>query len=332
MSGDLQFDSHGRLHHFLTTEGLDRDTILQILDTAESFVSVGEREIKKVPLLRGKTVVNLFFESSTRTRTTFEIAAKRLSADVINVDTRVSSTTKGETLLDTIRNLEAMHTDLFVVRHSRSGAAYLVAQHVPSHVRIINAGDGSHAHPTQGMLDMFTIRRYKGSFENLKVAIVGDILHSRVARSQIHALTTLGVPEVRVIAPKTLLPTAVERLGVHSYTDMRAGLDDIDVIIMLRLQRERMESARIPSEQEFFNLYGLTTDKLRLAKKDAIVMHPGPMNRGLEIDSSVADGPQSVILPQVTNGIAVRMAVMAIIMGGKAQEEMPAKRPARRHA
>ncbi|MBW8055467.1 MAG: aspartate carbamoyltransferase catalytic subunit [Nitrospira sp.] len=332
MSGDLQFDSQGRLHHFLTTEGLDRDTILQILDTAESFVSVGEREIKKVPLLRGKTVVNLFFESSTRTRTTFEIAAKRLSADVINVDTRVSSTTKGETLLDTIRNLEAMHTDLFVVRHSRSGAAYLVAQHVPSHVRIINAGDGSHAHPTQGMLDMFTIRRYKGSFENLKVAIVGDILHSRVARSQIHALTTLGVPEVRVIAPKTLLPTAVERLGVHSYTDMRAGLDDIDVVIMLRLQRERMESARIPSEQEYFNLYGLTTDKLRLAKKDAIVMHPGPMNRGLEIDSSVADGPQSVILPQVTNGIAVRMAVMAIIMGGKAQEEMPAKRPARRHA
>ncbi len=332
MSGDLQFDSQGRLHHFLTTEGLDRDTILQILDTAESFVSVGEREIKKVPLLRGKTVVNLFFESSTRTRTTFEIAAKRLSADVINVDTRVSSTTKGETLLDTIRNLEAMHTDLFVVRHSRSGAAYLVAQHVPSHVRIINAGDGSHAHPTQGMLDMFTIRRYKGSFENLKVAIVGDILHSRVARSQIHALMTLGVPEVRVIAPKTLLPTAVERLGVHSYTDMRAGLDDIDVVIMLRLQRERMESARIPSEQEYFNLYGLTTDKLRLAKKDAIVMHPGPMNRGLEIDSSVADGPQSVILPQVTNGIAVRMAVMAIIMGGKAQEEMPAKRPARRHA
>jgi aspartate carbamoyltransferase catalytic subunit len=225
-----------------------------------------------------------------------------------------------------------MRTDLFVVRHARSGAAYLVAQHVPPHVRIINAGDGSHAHPTQGMLDMFTIRRYKGSFENLKVAIVGDILHSRVARSQIHALTTLGVPEVRVIAPKTLLPTAVERLGVHSYTDMRAGLDDIDVVIMLRLQRERMEGARIPSEQEFFNLYGLTADKLRLAKEDAIVMHPGPMNRGLEIDSSVADGPQSVILPQVTNGIAVRMAVMAIIMGGKAQEERPAKRPARRHA
>ncbi|GMQ89714.1 MAG: aspartate carbamoyltransferase catalytic subunit [Gammaproteobacteria bacterium] len=332
MTGDLQFDSHGRLHHFLTTEGLNRETVLQILDTAESFVSVGEREIKKVPLLRGKTVVNLFFESSTRTRTTFEIAAKRLSADVINVDTRVSSTTKGETLLDTIRNLEAMRTDLFVVRHAMSGAAYLIAQHVPPHVRIINAGDGSHAHPTQGMLDMFTIRRYKGAFENLKVAIVGDILHSRVARSQIHALTTLGVSEVRVIAPKTLLPTAVERLGVHSYTDMRAGLDDIDVVIMLRLQRERMEGARIPSEQEFFNLYGLTADKLRLAKKDAIVMHPGPMNRGLEIDSSVADGPQSVILPQVTNGIAVRMAVMAIIMGGKGRQQASAKRSAGRDA
>ncbi len=332
MTGDLQFDSHGQLHHFLTIEGLSREIILRILDTAESFISVGEREIKKVPLLRGKTVVNLFFEPSTRTRTTFEIAAKRLSADVINVDTRVSSTTKGETLLDTIRNLEAMRTDLFVVRHSMSGAAYLVAQHVPPHVRIINAGDGSHAHPTQGMLDMFTIRRYKGSFENLKIAIVGDILHSRVARSQIHALTTLGVSEVRVIAPKTLLPTAVERLGVHAYTDMRVGLEDVDVVIMLRLQRERMEGARIPSEQEFFNLYGLTLDKLRLAKKDAIVMHPGPMNRGLEIDSSVADGPQSVIFPQVTNGIAVRMAIMAIIMGGKAQQEGSEKQPVRRRA
>ncbi|MFQ5994774.1 MAG: aspartate carbamoyltransferase catalytic subunit [Acidiferrobacterales bacterium] len=332
MTDDLQFDSQGQLHHFLTTEGLSRQTILQILDTAESFISVGEREIKKVPLLRGKTVVNLFFEASTRTRTTFEIAAKRLSADVINVDTSVASTTKGETLLDTVRNLEAMRTDLFVVRHGMSGAAYLVAQHVPPHVRIINAGDGSHAHPTQAMLDMFTIRSYKGSLDNLKVAIVGDILHSRVARSQIHALTTLGVSEVRVIAPKTLLPTAVERLGVSPYTDMRAGLEGVDVVIMLRLQRERMEGARLPSEQEFFNLYGLTADKLELAKKDAIVMHPGPMNRGLEIDSSVADGPQSVILPQVTNGIAVRMAVMAIIMGGKAQQERPEKRAVRRRA
>ncbi len=314
---DVQFDSARRLRHLLTIEGIPRQTLLDILNTAESFMSVGEREIKKLPLLRGKTVVNLFFESSTRTRTTFEIAAKRLSADVININTGVSSTSKGETLLDTVRNLEAMHTDLFVVRHSESGAAHLIAQHVPAHVHIINAGDGRHAHPTQALLDMFTIRRYKGAFENLRVAIVGDILHSRVARSQIHALTTLGVPEVRVIAPQTLLPTAVERLGVKPYSDIHAGLDGVDVIIMLRLQRERMSGALIPSEQEYFNLYGLTREKLAYAKPDAIVMHPGPMNRGLEIDSAVADGPQSVILPQVTNGIAVRMAIMALIMGGQ---------------
>ncbi len=315
--GDLQFDSQGRLRHFLTIEGLPRQTILKILDTAESFISVGEREIKKVPLLRGKTVVNLFFESSTRTRTTFEIAAKRLSADVININTNFSSTNKGETLLDTVRNLEAMHTDLFVVRHPDSGAAYLIAGYVPAHVHIINAGDGRHAHPTQGMLDMFTIRRYKGSFENLRFAIVGDVLHSRVARSQIHALTTLGAAEVRVIAPKTLLPMDVEKLGVQVHTDMRAGLDGVDVILMLRLQFERMSGALIPSAQEYFNLYGLTREKLTYAKKDAIVMHPGPMNRGLEIESAVADGPQSVILPQVTNGIAVRMAIMALILGGQ---------------
>jgi aspartate carbamoyltransferase catalytic subunit len=314
---DLQFDANGRLRHFLTIEGLSRSTILQILDTAESFITVGEREIKKVPLLRGKTVVNLFYEASTRTRTTFEIAAKRLSADVINLNVSTSSTNKGETLLDTVRSLEAMHTDLFVVRHNKSGAAHLIAAHVPPHVRIINAGDGAHAHPTQAMLDAFTIRRYKGEFEGLKVAIVGDILHSRVARSAIHALTTLGVPEVRVIGPKTLLPTAVERLGVHPYTDMCEGVKGVDAIMMLRLQRERMGDAMSPGEQEYFNLYGLTADKLALANKDAIVMHPGPMNRGLEIESSVADGPQSVILAQITNGIAVRMAIMAIIMGGQ---------------
>ena len=316
MTGKIQFDGQGRLRHFLTIEGLPRQTILDILDTAASFLSVGQREIKKVPLLRGKTVVNLFFESSTRTRTTFEIAAKRLSADVINLNIGMSSTSKGETLLDTVRNLEAMHTDLFVVRHNRSGAAHLIAAHVPPHVHIINAGDGAHAHPTQAMLDMYTIRQYKGGFEKLKVAIVGDILHSRVARSQIHALNILGVPDVRVVAPKTLLPTAVEQLGVTPYTDLRAGLAGVDVIIMLRLQQERMRGALIPSEQEYFNLYGLTPEKLALADKDAIVMHPGPMNRGLEIDSAVADGPRSVILPQVTNGIAVRMAIMALILGG----------------
>ena len=316
MTENLQFDAQGRLRHLLTLEGLSRRTLLEILDTAESFIAVGEREIKKVPLLRGQTVVNLFFEPSTRTRTTFEIAAKRLSADVINLNVSASSTSKGETLLDTVRNLEAMHTDLFVVRHNESGAAHLIARHVPAHVHIINAGDGRHAHPTQGLLDAFTVRRHKGDVGKLKVAIVGDILHSRVARSEIHALTTLGAKEVRVIAPKTLLPVAVEKLGVTPYTDMVAGLKDVDVIMMLRLQRERMAGAHIPSEQEYFNLYGLTPEKLAHAKKDAIVMHPGPMNRGLDIDSAVADGPQSVILPQVTYGIAVRMAVMALILGG----------------
>ncbi len=318
---NLQFDQQGRLRHFLTVEGLARDMILKILDTAESFITLGKREIKKVPLLRGKTVVNLFFEASTRTRTTFEIAAKRLSADVITLNPTHLSVNKGETLLDTVNNLEAMHTDLFVVRHPNSGAAYLIAKHIPPHVRIINAGDGRHAHPTQAMLDMFTIRAHKGAFENLRVAIVGDILHSRVARSEIHALTTLGTAEVRVIAPKTLLPTEVERLGVHTYTDMRSGLDGVDVIIMLRLQQERMHGALIPSEQEYFNLYGLTGDKLAYAAEDVIVMHPGPMNRGLEIDSTVADGSHSVILSQVTYGIAIRMAVMAILMGGQAQQE-----------
>lgn len=321
MTGDLQFDSNGQLHHFLTIEGLKRETIIEILDIAESFISVGKRKIKKVPLLRGKTVVNLFFESSTRTRTTFEIAAKRLSADVINLNPSISSTNKGETVLDTIDNLEAMHTDLFVVRHSHSGAAYLIARHLPSHVRLINAGDGCHAHPTQAMLDVFTIRQHKQDFSRLKVAIIGDILHSRVARSLIHALNILGVSEVRVIAPKTLLPIAIEQLGVRSFFRVEKGLEDVDVIVMLRLQHERMEGAFIPSEQEYFRVYGLTEDKLSVAKDDAIVMHPGPMNRGLEIDSVVADGPRSVILPQVTNGIAVRMAVMALIMGGKKKSE-----------
>jgi aspartate carbamoyltransferase catalytic subunit len=320
VSADLQFDARGRLHHFLTIEGLPRETLVEILDTAESFVSVGEREIKKVPLLRGKTVVNLFFEASTRTRTTFEIAAKRLSADVINLNPGISSTRKGETVLDTIDNLEAMRTDLFVVRHNQSGAAYLIAKHLPPHVRLINAGDGRHAHPTQAMLDAFTIRRYKKDFTSIKVAIVGDILHSRVARSLIHALRILGVPDIRVIAPKTLLPVAVENLGVTTFHNLYEGLEDVDVIVMLRLQRERMEGALIPSEQEYFRVYGLTPEKLSIAKDDAIVMHPGPMNRGLEIESSVADGAQAVILPQVTNGIAVRMAVMALVMGGSAGE------------
>jgi aspartate carbamoyltransferase catalytic subunit len=310
-----QLDEHGALQHLLTIEGLSAQILLHILDTAASFVDVAERDVKKLPLLRGKSVFNLFFEPSTRTRTTFEIAAKRLSADVINLNVGVSSTSKGETLLDTIANLSAMHADMFVVRHASSGAPHLIARNVAPGIHVINAGDGRHAHPTQGLLDIYTIRHYKGGFNNLRVAIVGDVLHSRVARSEIHALTTLGVPELRVIGPKTLLPSFVENLGVRVFHDMRAGLKDVDVIMMLRLQNERMSGALLPSAQEFFYNYGLTPDKLALAKADAIVMHPGPMNRGVEIDSAVADGGQSVILPQVTFGIAVRMAVMSILAG-----------------
>jgi aspartate carbamoyltransferase catalytic subunit len=274
--------------------------------------------VKKVPLLRGKSVFNLFFENSTRTRTTFEIAAKRLSADVINLDIAKSSAAKGESLLDTIANLSAMHADMFVVRHSESGAPYLIAQHCAPHVHVVNAGDGRHAHPTQGLLDMYTIRHYKQDFTQLTVAIVGDIVHSRVARSDINALTTLGVPEIRAVGPKTLVPGDLKEMGVRVCHDMVEGIRGADVIIMLRLQNERMSGAMLPSAGEFFKNYGLTQEKLAHAKPDAIVMHPGPINRGVEIDSSVADGKQSVILPQVTFGIAVRMAVMSTIAGNNA--------------
>ncbi|MFT3802248.1 MAG: aspartate carbamoyltransferase catalytic subunit [Burkholderiaceae bacterium] len=308
-----QLNANGDLRHLLTIEGLPRDLIHRILDTAESFLGVSEREFKKVPLLRGKSVFNLFFENSTRTRTTFEIAASRLSADVINLNVSTSSTQKGESLLDTIDNLAAMQADMFVVRHGQSGAPFLIAQHVGPDVHVINAGDGRHAHPTQGLLDMYTIRHFKKDFTQLRVAIVGDVLHSRVARSDIHALTTLGVPEIRVIAPYTLMPGGLEQLGVTPYTDLRAGLRGVDVVITLRLQNERMRGALLPSAQEYFKHYGLTEDKLALAAPDAIVMHPGPMNRGIEIESAVADGPQAVILHQVRFGIAVRMAVMSIL-------------------
>jgi aspartate carbamoyltransferase catalytic subunit len=312
-----QLNKHGELQHLLTLDGLPRAIITQILDTAAPFTEVAEREVKKLPLLRGKSVFNLFFENSTRTRTTFEIAAKRLSADVINLNVATSSTKKGETLLDTVDNLCAMHADMFVVRHESSGAPHLIAQHLENtgrdHIHVVNAGDGRHAHPTQGLLDMYTIRHYKKEFHNLTVAIVGDVLHSRVARSQIAALTTLGVPEVRVIGPRTLLPTDVEKMGVRYCATMEEGLKDVDVVMMLRLQNERMNGALLPSPQEFFKVWGLTAEKLALAKPDAIVMHPGPMNRGVEIDSAVADGNQAVILPQVTFGIAVRMAVMSML-------------------
>ena len=313
-----QLNRHGELTHLITTEGLSRDILTHILDRAQSFVPLANREIKKVPLLRGKSVFNLFFENSTRTRTTFEIAAKRLSADVFNLNINVSSAAKGETLLDTIANLSAMQADLFVVRHEASGAPYLIAQHVAPHVHVVNAGDGRHAHPTQALLDMYTIRHFTKDFSNLTVAVVGDILHSRVARSNIHALTTLGVAEVRAIGPLTLLPGGLEQMGLRVFTDMREGLRDVDVVIMLRVQNERMRGALLPSSNEYFKHYGLTAEKLALAKPDAIVMHPGPMNRGVEIDSAVADGSQSVILNQVTFGIAVRMAVMSIVAGASA--------------
>jgi len=314
----LQVDANGRLKHFLSIDGLDRELLVNILDTAESFAGVGERAVKKVPLLRGKTIVNLFFEPSTRTRTTFELAAKRLSADVLNINATTSSTTKGESLLDTLRTLEAMHCDMFVVRHAQSGAAHFIARHAAPHISVINGGDGRHAHPTQAMLDMFTIRRHKGEFESLKVAIVGDVSHSRVARSQIHALVTLGAAEVRIVAPRTLVPQGVEAMGVSVFHDLRAGLADTDVVILLRLQNERMQGALLPSSHEYFQYYGVTEEKLAVADSDAIVMHPGPLNRGVEIDSDVADGSRSVILRQVSYGIAIRMAVMSMAIGSHA--------------
>ena len=318
-----QLNANGELIHLITLEGLSTEIISGILDRAEPFTEIAEREVKKVPLLRGKSIFNLFFENSTRTRTTFEIAAKRLSADVINLNINTSSASKGETLLDTVDNLAAMQADMFVVRHASSGAPYLIAQHLANtgrvHIHIVIAGDGRHAHPTQGLLDMYTIRHYKRDFTKLSVAVVGDVLHSRVARSQLHALAALGVPDIRVVGPKTLLPTHVaDMLGpgrLRVCHDLREGIKGVDVVMMLRLQNERMQGALLPSPQEYFKSYGLTPEKLALAKPDAIVMHPGPMNRGVEIDSAVADGRQAVILPQVTFGIAVRMAVMSMLAG-----------------
>jgi len=317
----LQLNEQGKLHHLLTLEGLKQHHLLEILDTADQFFDPQTGEIRKVPLLKGKTIMNLFFEPSTRTRTTFEIAEKKLSADVMNLDIETSATQKGESLLDTLWNLQAMQADMFVIRHSESGAAQFFAQHLAPHVHIINGGDGRHAHPSQALLDIYTIRKHKGDIFDLKIAIVGDILHSRVVRSQIQALSILEAREIRVIAPKTLLPPCPEALGVHVYHDIEAGLQDVDVIIMVRLQNERMKSALLPSTKEFFKHYGLTPERLALAKPDAIIMHPGPINRGVEIDSAVADGPQSVILDQVHNGIAIRMAIISIIMNTTKQPQ-----------
>ena len=310
-----QLNRHGELTHLITTEGLPRAILTHILDTAQTFVPLADRDVKKVPLLRGKSVFNLFFENSTRTRTTFEIAAKRLSADVFNLNINVSSAAKGETLLDTIANLSAMQADLFVVRHEASGAPYLIAQHVAPHVHVINAGDGRHAHPTQALLDMYTIRHFKKDFSNLTVAVVGDVLHSRVARSNIHALTTLGVAEVRAIAPLTLLPSGLDQMGVRVFTDMCEGLKGVDVVIMLRLQSERMAQGHVPTLREYSEQYGLTQKRVLALKSDAIVMHPGPMNRGVEMQIDPSDVKNSLIHRQVANGVSVRMAVLFELLG-----------------
>lgn len=315
MNNGIQMNADGTLRHLLSLENLPREVITEILDQAESFLSVGTRKAKKVPVLRGRSVFNLFFENSTRTRTTFEIAAKRLSADVVNLDIATSSQSKGESLLDLIDNLVAMQADIFVVRHSESGAAHMIAERVPEGVHVINAGAGSHSHPTQGLLDAFTIRHFKKDFNDLKVVIIGDVLHSRVARSQIQVLQALGVREVRVAGPKTLVPQTMKSMGVTVYNDVDLALDGVDVITALRLQNERMEASLIPTAQDFYQNYGLTKERLALADRDAIVMHPGPINRGVEIASEVADGAQSVILHQVTFGIAVRMAVMSLLVG-----------------
>jgi len=317
----LQLDADGRLRHLLAIDGLTRDSLIQLLDQAEALRAQAARGNRKLPLLRGKTVANLFFEDSTRTRVTFQLAAERLSADVVNLDVARSSTNKGESLLDTLATLEAMHCDLFVVRHPQSGAAHFIAQHAPPSVAVLNAGDGRNAHPTQALLDMFSIRQRCGDdFSRLCIAIVGDITHSRVARSDIHALACSGSAKLRAIGPRTLVPSQLASQGVVIHEDMDRGLRGVDAVIMLRLQRERMNGAFLPSEREYFQRYGLTTERLRLAKPDCAVLHPGPINRGVEIESAVADGPQSLILDQVSNGLAVRMAVMAQILGNRAQE------------
>lgn len=313
-----QVDSRGRLRHLLTTEGLPRQLLFDIMDTADSFLDAQGQPSRKVPLLRGLTVFNLFFEPSTRTRTTFELAAKRLSADVLNLQMESSSRSKGEDDLDTLFTLQAMGADLFVVRHPENGAAARFAENVAPGVAVLNAGDGSNAHPTQALLDCFTIRRHKESFEGLAVAIVGDVRHSRVALSNIHALKTLGVKDIRMIAPPALMIEDPQAMGVTACHNLAEGIDGVDVVMGLRLQRERMHHERLPSVSEYHREFGLTSTTLHALKPDALVMHPGPINRGVEIDPEVAYGPQSVILEQVTNGIAVRMAVMAMIAGGAA--------------
>ncbi|MDP2956023.1 MAG: aspartate carbamoyltransferase catalytic subunit [Longimicrobiales bacterium] len=303
-------------------EPLSREQIVAVLDTAEPFKEISERRIKKVPVLRGKTIVNLFFEASTRTRVSFEFAEKRLSADTVDISAAQSSVSKGETLVDTARNLEAMRIDMVVMRHGSSGAARFLAERIPSNV--INAGDGSHEHPTQGLLDMLTIRDHLGRIEGLKVCIVGDVLHSRVARSNIFGLLKMGA-QVAVCGPPTLVPRSFRSLGVELFTRVEDAIQWADVLNVLRLQLERMQAGYVPSLREYNRIWGVTNARLEKAPKDILILHPGPMNRGVEIDSDVADGPHSVILNQVTNGVAVRMAVLYLLAGGQPEKAEAAK-------
>jgi aspartate carbamoyltransferase catalytic subunit len=297
----------------LGTQGMNASEIDYLLDATESFLEVSTREVKKVPTLRGKTIINLFYEPSTRTRTSFEIAGKRLSADVINISSSSSSAVKGESLKDTALTLAAMAADVIVIRHPASGAPHFLAQHVPS--AVINGGDGTHEHPTQALLDLFTIRQRKGALAGLRVSIIGDIAHSRVARSNIFAMRAMDM-EVRVCGPASLLPVQVESLGVHACTDLDFAISDADIIMVLRLQLERQETGLIPSLREYSQLYGLNLKRLDQAKPDVLIMHPGPINRGVEIAPEVAEGPYSLILDQVTNGVALRMALLYLLTGG----------------
>ena len=314
---NLQQNKNNKLQHLLSIKGLDKKIIEKIFNDADKFLEKKDIELDDRTSLNGKTVCNLFFENSTRTQTTFEIAAKRLSANVINLDIATSSQSKGESILDLINNLIAMSVDIFVIRHSEPGIPELIAKNIKSNAHIINAGDGNREHPTQGLLDAFTIREFKKDFSKLKVAIVGDIEHSRVAKSEINILSTLGTKEIRVIGPKTLMPSNIDDMNVNVFHTMEEGLKDVDVVMMLRIQRERMNNKTVPSESEYFKSFGLNQKRLQIAKDDALVLHPGPINRGVEIESEVADGKQSVILNQVKNGIAIRMAVMVMMVGKK---------------
>lgn len=316
----LQLRADGRLRHLLTLHGMDPDLLAELLDRAESMLSTGGGPVVRSDTLRGKTVANLFFESSTRTRASFELAAKRMGADVINLDIGNSSTTKGESVLDTIYTLQAMQVDVFVVRAGEPGTQSHIAQHIDDHVSVLNAGESNVSHPTQGLLDLLTIRRHKGAFENLTVTIVGDVAHSRVARSAADGLLAMGVGELRLVSPPSLAPDPATMPGATILTDLNAGLSGADVVMALRIQKERIKiKDGIPDGDAYFRDYGISHERMKLASPDAIVMHPGPMNRGVEIESALADSASSVITEQVTNGIAVRMAVLDAVAGQSAQ-------------